>query len=235
MAGAHGLCSGRAFIKLSGKLPPSAAETPVLTGERNCRRLAAETKGDRTPSMVSCPLLTPQTFLLALTHRRCAAKRGLRGLGSVRRADFWTLLCPEFTLRDLPRITVRGQTVQGGSVPLRKAPLRSSVDPWSTKRHCGPLAFRRATEGSRVLRRVWGSQEGAREPYGALAPFCPSPWARRTPPVNTGTSAARRRQCPACPSAANLACGGRPPERRNRSPSAEGKNHGSPLYRRKIL
>ena len=131
----------------------------------------------------------------------------------MRRADFWTLLCPEFTLRDLPRITVRGQTVQGGSVPLRKAPLRSSVDPWSTKRHCGPLAFRRATEGSRVLRRVWGSQEGAREPYGALAPFCPCrwaptippppgggifppPWARHFPPVNTGISAARRRHFP---------------------------------------
>ena len=82
------------------------------------------------------------------------------------------LSCPEFPLRDLPRITVRGQTVQGGSVLLRKAPLRSSVLPWSTKRPCGPLAFRRATEGSRVLRRVWGCQEGAREPYGSLAPFC---------------------------------------------------------------
>ena len=111
----------------------------------------------------------------------------------MRRADFGTLLCPEFPLRDLPRITVRGHSVQNDSVPLRKAPLRSSVDPWSTKRPCGPLAFRRATEGSRVRRRVWGCQEGAREPYGALAPFCPSPWARRTPPVNTGTSAARRR------------------------------------------
>ena len=97
---------------------------------------------------------------------------------------------PEVSLRDLPRITVRGQTVQGGGGTLRKALLRSSVLPWSTKRHCGPLAFRHATEGSRVLRRVWGSQEGAREPYGALAPFClrretpaipPPPWARRPP------------------------------------------------------
>ena len=123
--------------------------------------------------MVSCPLLTPLTFLYAATPFGRAAKRGLRGLGSVRRADFGTLLCPEFTLRKPPRITVRGQTVQGGSVLLRKAPLRSRVYPWSTKRHCGPLAFRRATEGSRVQRRVWGRQEGAREPYGALAPFCP--------------------------------------------------------------
>ena len=93
----------------------------------------------------------------------------------MRRADFGTLSGPEFTLRDLPRITVRGQTVQGGSVLLRKAPLPSRMCPWSTKRPCGPLAFRRATEGSRVQRRVWGSQEGAREPYGALAPLLPPP------------------------------------------------------------
>ena len=162
---------------------------------RDCRGLPAETpyprrraKGDRTPSMVSCPLLTPLTFLCAATPFGRAAKRGLRGLGSVRRADFGTLLCPEFTLRDLPRITVRGQTVQGGSVPLRKAPLRSRMCPWSTRRHCGPLAFRRATEGSRVLRRVWGSQEGAREPYGALAPFCPRRGYGVLPPPGGGNS-----------------------------------------------
>ena len=91
----------------------------------------------------------------------------------MRRADFWTLLCPEFTLRYPPRITVRGHSVQGGGGTLRKAPLPSRMCPWSTRRHCGPLAFRRATEGSRVQRRVWGSQEGAREPFGVLSPFCP--------------------------------------------------------------
>ena len=131
--------------------------------------------------MVSCPLLTPRTFLRAATPFGRAAKRELRGLGSVRRADFGTLLCPEVSLREPPRITVRGHPVQGGSVPLRKAPLPSRVYPWSTKRPCGPLAFRRATEGSRVRRRVWGCQEGAREPYGALAPFCPPPPGGGTP------------------------------------------------------
>ena len=40
-------------------------------GGRECRRLAAETKGDRTP-MVSCPLLTPQTFLCADTSEMCS-------------------------------------------------------------------------------------------------------------------------------------------------------------------
>ena len=176
------------YPRRGGKLPP--------TGGRESRCSPAGTKGDRTPGMVSCPLLTPLTFLCAATPFGRAAKRGMRGLGSVRQADFETLLCPEFTLCYPPRITVRGHPVQGGSVLLRKAPLRSRVCSWSSKRPCGPLAFRRATEGSRVQRRVWGRQEGAREPYGALAPFClrretpappppgggnpPPPWVRRS-------------------------------------------------------
>ena len=123
--------------------------------------------------MVSCPLLTPLTFLCAATPFGRAAKRGLRGLGSGRRADFGTLSGPEVSLRDLPRITVRGQTVQGVRLVLRKAPLPSSVDPWSTKRLCGPLAFRRATEGSRVLRKGWGVKRG-RETLVSL-PLLPPP------------------------------------------------------------
>ena len=79
--------------------------------------------------MVPLPPLDSPKPSFALTHRRCAAKRELRGLGSVRRAAYMQPSCPEFTLRSSPRITVRGQTVQSGSVPLRKAPLPSSVDP----------------------------------------------------------------------------------------------------------
>ena len=122
--------------------------------------------------MVSCPLLTPLTFLCADTSEMCS-EAGVRGLGSVRRADFRTLLCPEFPLRSSPRITVRGQTVQGDGRTLRKAPLQSSVDPWSTRRHCGPLAFRRATEGSRVQRKGWGVKRG-RETLVSL-PLLPPP------------------------------------------------------------
>ena len=146
----------------------------------HCRRLAAETKGDvghlRFPMS---PLDTPLTFRWPLSEA-FAAKRGLRGLGSVRRFAYGTLSGPEVSLRDLPRITVRGQTVQGGSVPLRKAPLPSSVDPWSTRRPCGPLAFRRATEGSRVLRRVWGVKRG-KGTIGALSPLVSA--ARRRHPL----------------------------------------------------
>ena len=97
----------------------------------------------------------------------------------MRRADFGTLLCPEFTLREAPRITVRGQTVQGGGVLLRKALLRSRVVPWSTKRHCGPLAFRRATEGSRGLKEGLGASRGGK---GTIR--CPCP--RLSPPGDPG-------------------------------------------------
>ena len=91
----------------------------------------------------------------------------------MRLSAYMQLSCPEFRLRGLPRITVRGHSVQGDGGTLRKAPLRSSVDPWSTKRHCGPLAFRRATEGSRVPRKGWGVKRG-RETLVSL-PLLPPP------------------------------------------------------------
>ena len=152
----------------------------------HCRRLAAETKGDvghlRFPMS---PLDTPLTFRWPLS-KAFAAKRGLRGLGSVRRAGFGKLSGPEVSLRDLPRITVRGQTVQGGSVPLRKAPLRSMVYSWSTKRPCGPLAFRRATGGSRVQRRVWGVKRG-KGTIGALSPLVSAGRPRHPRPPKAAT------------------------------------------------
>ena len=155
---------------------------------------------------------TPLTFRWPLSEA-FAAKRGLRGLGSVRRFAYGTLLCPEFSLRETPRITVRGHPVQGVCFPLRKAPLRSRMCPWSTRRPCGSLAFRRATGGSRVQRRVWGVKRG-KGTIGALSPL---------------VSAARRRQChvmswrtshgpggPVSPPAANRCIGGD-------KPFAEGK------------
>ena len=90
--------------------------------------------------MVSCPLLTPLTFLCAATPFGRAAKRGLRELGSVRQADFGTLSGPEVSLRDLPRITVRGQTVQGASAVAAKSsasikgvPLEHQTPLWAPR------------------------------------------------------------------------------------------------------
>ena len=127
---------------------------------RRCRCPPAGAKGGKGPIWFPCPLLTPPNPPLRRDALRLRGETGVRGLGSGRRADFGMLLCPEFTLRDLPRITVRSHPVQGDSVPLRKAPLRSRVAPWSTKRICRPLAFRRATEGSRVLRKGRGVKRG---------------------------------------------------------------------------
>ena len=201
-----------------GKWPPSAAETP-------CPRRRA--KGDRTPSMVSCPLLTPLTFLWtrlpAVARLNARVPQGrlvLQGTTLDRSGAFRSAKQAPCTV--WPRTVMRGKPrkLTSGPYSVPKSARRTEPSPRFPR-------FAARPKGIAAQRRVWGSQEGAREPYGALAPFCPSPWARRTPPVNTGTSAARRRQCPACPSAANLACGGRPPERRNRSPSAEGKGHGA--------
>ena len=139
---------------------------------RGCRRLAAETKGGKGTVWFPCPLLTPPNPPLDATPFGHASKRGLRGLGSVRRAGFGTLYRPEFTLRGLPRITVRGQTVQGGRFLLRKAPLPSRMCPWCTRRHCGPLAFRCATEGSRSAKEGKGSQEGTGNHTWCPVPFC---------------------------------------------------------------
>ena len=52
--------------------------------------------------MVSCPLLTPLTFLYADTSEMCS-EMGVRGLGSGRFSAYMWRLCPEFTLRDWQR------------------------------------------------------------------------------------------------------------------------------------
>ena len=101
--------------------PPSAARGRPCPRPGDCRCSPAGTRGDRTPNMVSCPLLTPLTFLCAATPFGCAAKRGLRGLGSMRRAGFGRLLCPEFPLRYPPRMIVRGHPVQGANAVAAKS------------------------------------------------------------------------------------------------------------------
>ena len=178
---------------------PSAGGKPSAdTAVRRWRRLYAQSERAQWPPpggggkrgqghrMVPLPPLDSPKPSFALTHRRCAAKRELRRLGSVRQAALGTLSGPEVSLRDLPRITVRGQTVQGGRFPLRTAPLRSMVYPWSTRRPCGPLVFRRATEGSRGAKEGLGCQEGQGNHLVSL-PLLLSP-------VRTGVSAAGRRQ-----------------------------------------
>ena len=113
MCGSLFLSAGKLFypqqrvkpFRRSGGLPPQARLALLgrglfaMTWRGECRRLAAETRGDvghlRFPMS---PLDTPLTFRWPLSEA-FAAKRGVRGLGSVRRAAFGTHYCPEFTLR----------------------------------------------------------------------------------------------------------------------------------------
>ena len=154
---------------------------PVFTGGN---KRGQDTKhGFLSP--LDSPYLPLRRDALRLRGETGVTGARLRGLGSGRRFAHGTLLAPEFTLRKAPRITVRGQTVQSVRFVLQKAPLRSRIVPWSTRRPCGPLAFRRATEGSRVLRKGWGVKRGRETlvslPLLPLAVGTASPGRRRRP------------------------------------------------------
>ena len=102
------LSRGETFRRYSGS--PLEAKSALSQGAKSGRLrrpggVGAHRQGQKGTGhhMVSCPLLTPLTFLCAATPFGRAAKRGLRGLGSVRRFAFGTLLGPEFTLRDWQR------------------------------------------------------------------------------------------------------------------------------------
>ena len=82
-------------------------------GGGECRCPPTGAKGEKGTVWFPFPLLTPPTPPLRRDALRLRGETGVRGHDSGRRADFRTLLCPEFTLRELPRISVRGQTVQG--------------------------------------------------------------------------------------------------------------------------
>ena len=214
----------------------------------HCRRLAAgglpgSPGGDKRgrDTKVSLPLLTPQPFLRTrlppvarLKARGPQGRLVLQGITLDRSGAFRSANPAPCTV--WPRTVMRGglRKVNSGSDSVPKSARRTDPSPRFPR-------FAARPKGVAAQRRVLGSQEGAREPYGALAPFCPSPWARRTPPVNTGTSAARRRQCPACPSAANLASTGCAAVSAEGLPSASDKAEkaliacgGTPLYRRKV-
>ena len=113
-----------------------------------------------------------------------------------------------------PRTVMRGKSrkLTSGPYSVPKSARRTEPSPRFPR-------FAARPKGVAAQRRVWGSQEGAREPYGALAPFCPSPWARRSP-------GRRRRPMPTLTLSVNLASSGEPLYRRNRLPSLRGKSEG---------
>ena len=158
--------------------------------------------------MVSCPLLTPLTFLW--TRLPAVARLNARGPQGRLVLQGYTLdRSGAFRSGELPPCTVWPRTVMRGG--LRKVNSGSDSVPKSARRTEPSPRFPRFAarpKGVAAQRRVLGSQEGAREPYGALAPFCPrrraaaSPCRRRRPipPCRgNGISAARRRRLPKTP------------------------------------
>ena len=122
---------------------------------------------------VSLPLLTPQPFLR--TRLPSVARLNARGPQG-------RLVLQEYTIdrsgasrstmqtpcTGWPRTVMRGKSrkLTSGPYSVPKANRRPEPSPRNPR-------FAARPKGVAVQRRVWGSQEGAREPYGALAPFCP--------------------------------------------------------------
>ena len=130
---------------------------------------------------VSLPLLTPQPFLR--TRLPSVARLNARGpQGRLVLQEYTLDRSGAFRSRTLspctgwPRTVMRGKPrkLTSGPDSVPKANRRTELSPVS------PVSPR-DQRASRRKGGFGGSQEGAREPYGALAPFCPSPWARRTP------------------------------------------------------
>ena len=95
-----------------GEITPSEGVSIAAFGGGDAVPTAEGKRGQDTKHGFLSPLDSPD---LPLSRRIEDARLngGVRELGSVRRADFWTLYCPEFSLRKAPRITVRGHSVQG--------------------------------------------------------------------------------------------------------------------------
>ena len=136
---------------------------------------------------VSLPLLTPRPFLRTrlpsvarLNARGPQMRLVLQGATLDRSGAFRSGTLPPCT--GWPRTVMRGalRKENSGSNSVPKSARRTEPSPRFS-------CFAARPKGVAVQRRVWGSQEGAREPYGALAPFCPGRWAPASPPPDGGT------------------------------------------------
>ncbi len=119
---------------------------------RRCRCTTGGARGARAPYGSLAPFDSPKPLRRdALWLRSETGGYGARFRAS---SSFWDAVRSlNLLLRKLPRITVRGHLVQGANAVAAKSSASIKDVPWGSRRPCGPLAFRRATEGSRVLRR----------------------------------------------------------------------------------
>ena len=157
---------------------------------------------------VSLPLLTPRPFLWTrlpsvarLNARGPQGRLVLQGTTLDRSGAFRSGVQAPCTV--WPRTVMRGKPrkLTSGPESVPKSARRTEPSPRFSR-------FAARPKGVAAQRKVWGSQEGAREPFGALAPFCPRRRAAAFPPA-VGIR-------PLSPPAAHRCIGGD-------KPSAEGK------------
>ena len=163
--------------------PPSAAGRAGVH-RRECRRLAAETKGDRTP-MVSCPLLTPQTLLWTrlpsvarLNARGPQGRLVLQGHILDGSGAFRSGMLPPYTV--WPRTVMRGglRKVNSGPDSVPKAARRTEPSPRNHR-------FAARPKGVAAQRKVRGVKRG-KETTWCPCPSCPGRWAPTSPPPDGG-------------------------------------------------
>ena len=142
---------------------------------------------------VSLPLLTPQPFLR--TRLPSVARQKARGPQMRLVLQGYTLDgSGVFRSGTLPPCTVWPRTVMRGK-PRKVNSGHNSIPKSARRTELSPVSpvSPRDQRASRRKGGFGGSQEGAREPYGALAPFCLRRQTAAFPPVNTGPPGRRRR------------------------------------------
>ena len=179
------MCRWRRLYALGGRghWPPSAAGRAGVH-RRECRRLAAETKGDRTP-MVSCPLLTPLTFLR--TRLPAVARLNARGPQGRLLLQGHTLdgsrafrSANQAPCTVWPRTVMRGglRKVNSGPDSVPKAARRTEPSPRNPR-------FAARPKGVAAQRKVRGVKRG-KETTWCPCPSCPGRWAPTSPPPDGG-------------------------------------------------
>ena len=159
---------------------------------------------------VSLPLLTPQPFLRTrlpsvarLKARGPQGRLVLQGTPLDGSEAFRSGTLPPCT--GWPRTVMRGKSrkLTSGPESVPKSARRTEPSPRNPR-------FAARPQGVAAQRRVWGSQEGAREPYGVLSPFAPVGGHRHPRPpkaandhalrgrkvASSGAPLYRRRVCP---------------------------------------
>ena len=150
----------------------------------HCRRLAAETRGDRAP-MVPFPLLTPQTLLWTrlpsvarLKARGPQGRLVLQGYTLDGSGAFRSGTPPPCTV--WPRTVMRGKSrkLTSGPDSVPKSARRTEPSPRNS-RFAAHLRCVSAKEGL-------GESRGGKGTIRCPCPLLPPPWARRSPAAEGG-------------------------------------------------